>query len=126
MKAKASITQERNKFFQAKQGSIIEKLEGSGSKLMIQLATEKGASSWLTSLPLKEYGYVLNKQQFCDAIAIRYNLTLKDCPKVCACGQKYSVNHAVNHADVYETMLAHGLCIRSKIGEIYKQPWSVH
>ena len=56
------IHQERNKFFPAKQGSIIEKLEGSGSKLMIQLATEKEASSWLTSLQLKEYGYVLNKQ----------------------------------------------------------------
>ena len=62
VKAQALIHQERNKFFTAKQGSIIEKLEGSGSKLMIQLATEKEASSWLTSLQLKEYGYVLNKQ----------------------------------------------------------------
>ena len=119
VKAKASITQERNKFFQAKQGSIIEKLEGSGSKLMIQLATEKGASSWLTSLPLKEYGYVLNKQQFCDAIAIRYNLTLKDCPKVCACGQKYSVNHAlICKLGGYSSMRHNWL--RDTIGKIMK------
>ena len=92
--AKAWIHQDRNKFFQEKQDLILGKL-GSSGKLMVKLASEKGASSWLTSLPLKEYGYVLNKQQFSDAIAIRYSLTLKDCPRVCACGQEFSVNHAL-------------------------------
>ena len=33
----------------------------------------EGASSWLTSLPLEKYGYVLNKQNFQDAICLRYN-----------------------------------------------------
>ena len=62
---------------------------------MVQLASEKGASSWLTALPVKEFGYLLNKQQFSDAICLRYNLKLKDCPKVCACGSDFSVNHAL-------------------------------
>ena len=34
------------------------------TKQIIQLASEKGASTWLTSLPLKKYGFRLNKQQF--------------------------------------------------------------
>ena len=41
-------------------------------KLHIDLASEKGASSWLTSLPIKEFGYVLNKQEFNDALTLRY------------------------------------------------------
>ena len=62
---------------------------------MLELASEKGASSWLTALPIEEFGYLLNKQQFTDALCLRYNLTLKDCPKVCACGADNSVNHAL-------------------------------
>ena len=63
----------------------------------LQLASEKGASSWLTSLPLEEYGYLLNKQEFHDAIALRYNLTLSDLnrPKVCACGEANTINHCL-------------------------------
>ena len=30
----------------------------------VKLAQEKGASSWLTALPLQSMGYVLNKEQF--------------------------------------------------------------
>ena len=64
-------------------------------QLMISLASENGASAWLTSLPLKEFGYILNKQQFADALALICNLNLKDCPRTCACGQSNSVNHAL-------------------------------
>ena len=35
---------------------------------IIDLASEKSASSWLTSLPLAECGFVLNKQEFHYAI----------------------------------------------------------
>ena len=60
---------------------------------MVKLASEKGSSSWLTALPLKDFGFTLNKQQFADALALRYNLKVKDAPKTCACGGEYSVNH---------------------------------
>ena len=63
------------------------------TKQIIQLASEKGASTWLTSLPLKKYGFRLNKQQFRDAICLRYNLKLRDVPKYCQCGQSYSIDH---------------------------------
>ena len=37
-------------------------------KRIILLSSEKGASTWLSSLPLKTYGFRLNKQQFWDAL----------------------------------------------------------
>ena len=42
----------------------------------IALASEKGASSWLSSLPLEQYGFFLNKQEFQDAVALKYNFEI--------------------------------------------------
>ena len=64
-------------------------------KNLIDLASEKGASSWLTSLPLKRGGFRLNKQQWYDSISIRYNLQPNDTPNKCACGKDYSINHCL-------------------------------
>ena len=55
-----------------------------------------GASSWLSVLPLAEYGFTLNKSEFRDAIALRYAKELKGLPSVCPCGQKFDVTHALN------------------------------
>ena len=38
----------------------------------MDLASEKGASSWLTALPLSEHGFTLHKGAFQDALALRY------------------------------------------------------
>ena len=39
---------------------------------LIKGAMEKGASFWLSALPIKAIGYALNKQEFTDAICMRY------------------------------------------------------
>ena len=39
----------------------------------LKQAQEKGASSWLSAMPLKDLGFNLNKAEFHDAFAIRYN-----------------------------------------------------
>ena len=65
-------------------------------KRFVMLSSEKGASTWLTSLPLKSYGFRLNKQQFHDAICMRYDLKLQDVPRNCACGTQYSINHCLS------------------------------
>ena len=36
-----------------------------------------GASSWLGVLPLLEFGFVLNKGEFRDALSLRYGTLLK-------------------------------------------------
>ena len=41
------------------------------------VAQMKGASAWLTSLPLRDEGFVLNKREFFDAISLRYKWDLK-------------------------------------------------
>ena len=62
---------------------------------ILELAAEKGASSWLTSLPLKQFGFLLNKQEFHDAICLRYDFKIKGMSKTCICGADYSVNHCM-------------------------------
>ena len=37
------------------------------------LAAEKGASSWLTIIPVKDVDFGLNKREFKDAIHLRYD-----------------------------------------------------
>ena len=40
---------------------------------VVELATEKGASNWLTVIPIKEMNFNLNKREFRDAIKLRYD-----------------------------------------------------
>ena len=37
----------------------------------VDLACEKGASIWLTVIPLKDIDFDLNKWEFCDAVRLR-------------------------------------------------------
>ena len=62
----------------------------------MDLAQEKGASSWLTSLPIQEFGFSLHKSAFRDAISLRYGWTPLHVPTHCACGESFSVQHALS------------------------------
>ena len=55
---------------------------------------EKGASNWLTAMPIKDHGFYLNKQEFWDSVKTRYGLPLSRLPSRCACGANFSVDHA--------------------------------
>ena len=61
----------------------------------LDLASEKGASTWLTILPLKEMGFNLNKREFRDGLRLRYNWPFNDLPSKCVCNQDFSVDHAM-------------------------------
>ena len=65
------------------------------TKRTVELATEKGSSNWLSVIPLKELDYNLNKKEFRDAIKLRYDWEITDTPMICACGIKFSVDHAM-------------------------------
>ena len=47
-----------------------------------------GASNWLSALPIRAKGFSLNKQEFTDALALRYGWIVKGLPEVRACGAK--------------------------------------
>ena len=89
---KSEVTKKREEYYQLKRTEIMQTVSIT-QKLQIDLASEKGASSWLTALPLKAFGYVLNKQQFTDALALRYNFNIKNSARKCTCGETNTVNH---------------------------------
>ena len=55
-----------------------------------------GASNWLTNLPLRDQGYDLNKEQFQDALRIRYNWNIPRLPSDCVCGNRFDISHALS------------------------------
>ena len=57
---------------------------------------KKGVSNWLTTLPIKDLGYELTKQEFWDAIHIRYDWPLERMPTHCICGASFDVTHALS------------------------------
>ena len=50
-----------------KYDNLIDRL-GEKERRMLELAQEKGASAWLSTVLMKTLGYVLNKQEFRDSI----------------------------------------------------------
>ena len=74
----------------------IKSLVPNNLKSCIELACEKGAGVWLTALPLQNLGYVLNKQEFRDAVCLRYEWKIPNTPSYCTCGKKNSVEHTLN------------------------------
>ena len=92
----AKIRSSREEFFKQRKEKLVSELSNPVCR-QLELISEKGASCWLTSLPLKEYGFLLNKQEFQDALALRYNLVLStlDRHKQCICGQPNTVDHCL-------------------------------
>ena len=62
----------------------------------MDLAKQRGASSWLTVAPLSEHGFTLHRASFHDAITLRYGWTPTNMPPTCVCGKRFSVEHALS------------------------------
>ena len=73
----------------------------------LQLASEKGASSWLNALPLKRYGFTLTKTEFRDGLAIRYGWEPKNIPASCRCRETFNLAHALHCAKGGYTHMRH-------------------
>ena len=59
-------------------------------------ARDNGASSWFNAVPLEEQDLTLNRQQFRNSLRLHYNLQLADLPSHCACGDRFTVSHALS------------------------------
>ena len=75
--------------------SVLNELSGD-FHLAVLLAQEKGASSWLTSLPILEHGHALHKSAFRDALALRYGWIPSAMLSECVCGKRFSVEHVLS------------------------------
>ena len=65
-------------------------------KRKLTLAQETGVSNWLSALPIRAKGFSLNKQEFTDALALRYSWIIKGLPEVCACVENFDECHAMS------------------------------
>ena len=63
----------------------------------MDLAQEKGASNWLTKLPIDENGFTLHKGAIRDALALRYGWLPSNLPSTCTCGKSFRVEHALSY-----------------------------
>ncbi len=70
MKAKVTVAKRRELL--ASEASRVKLLLPDSLQRAMDLAAEKGSSSWLTSLPIEEYRFSLHQGAFHDALALRY------------------------------------------------------
>ncbi len=92
---KENMTLKRNLSFKTEQEAIIKELKDETVQDS-KAASEKGASAWLSALPLKKLGYALNKREFQDALKLRYGWSIPDMPRYCACSKRNSTDHALD------------------------------
>ena len=63
---------------------------------VVQQTRDKGTSSRLNAIRIEEHGLPFNKQEFRDSLCLCYNLPLANLPSYCACGEMFTVNHALS------------------------------
>ena len=63
---------------------------------LVELSQEKGASVWLTSLPIKDHRFALHKSAFRDALSLCYGWPVKNQPSHCSCGNPFSIEHSLS------------------------------
>ena len=63
-------------------------------QISMEQSSERGASAWLTAIPLSEFGFSLSKQAFRDALCIRYGWQPANIPSHCSCGNPFRIAHA--------------------------------
>ena len=95
MKAKAEV-HNLNCAKSSTEASRIKQFLPDNLKRAMDHASEKGASSWLTTLPIDEYGFALHKGAFHDALALRYGWQFSYLPTNCDCGKKFSIEHSLS------------------------------
>ena len=94
-KLKYNIKKEKMQFNTEILQSLI--IELSTNKIRLNKTNqEKGATACLSTLPLKEEGYNLPKQEFWDLVKMRYGWPLSSSPNMCSYGAKYDLKHSLS------------------------------
>ena len=59
----------------------------------LQLVQEHGSGAWLTCLPIQQLGYAYSKQDFRDAVHLRYGWDIPNTPRYCKRGGYVNYRH---------------------------------
>ena len=91
--------------------SLITDLLTNKSRLN-EINQEKGAFTWLSTLPVKEEIYSLSEEEFWDLLKIRYGWQLSRLPNMCSCGAKYDLQHSLSRKEGGFVSLRHNHEVR--------------
>ena len=94
-KTKYQIKAERQQRQKDKLQTLLEGMSNEDKRRTLSNG-QKGVSNWLTSLPIKDFGFDLTKQEFNDALRIRYGWIMDRLPSMCTCGSRFDVPHALS------------------------------
>ena len=80
----------RQKSYALKQKSdLIDQSLSPGALRNLQQARKQRATSWASALPLEKYCFTLNKEEFRDVFALRYNIHISNLPSIYVCGDRF-------------------------------------
>jgi len=84
----------RNREKAAEEAEAVKASLTKGQQNAVEQAGGRGASTWLTAIPMTKYGFQLNKQDFRDVLCLRDGWTPERSPSDCQCWEVFSVAHA--------------------------------
>ena len=93
--AKLDARKTRQQWLTKDAAELMERLPND-MRRTLQASSEKGASNWLSTLPIAEHGFALHKEAFRDALCLRYGWRSACLPTTCVCGKNFSVEYALN------------------------------
>ena len=79
-KLKSKFKSEKSKMYREKLDKIMEQSTEKNKKLL-EINCERGASLWLSTLPIKDKGFQIDKQSFWDLLKIRYSHQVDRLPR---------------------------------------------
>ena len=80
----------------AEQISNIKNILSTEQRHGLERTSENGGSARLNVLPLKRYGFQLNKSEFRNGLSLRYSWNPKNAPLNCPCREIFSLNNALH------------------------------
>ena len=76
--------------------SVLKESMSDKQRRVNEILQEHGSSNWLNVLPIEELNYSLSKNEFWDAVRLRYEWPIPNMPNLCSCSEKFNVQHAMS------------------------------
>ena len=89
-----SVRREKNEVLRTKLNYIKNSLNLKTQRAA-ELGSKKGASKWLTAIPIDEMGFTLNKGEFRDILNLKYDWEIANKRSICVCCDVFNVHHAM-------------------------------
>ena len=95
LQARKEVKAKKSKVIEEEADLLAQALDKQQKQTMI-LSQEKGASHWLTILPMAEHGFSLHKGVFRDGLCLRYGWKPERLSTACAYGKQFNVEHTLS------------------------------